>query len=155
MIVLFGAEVAVADENSETYGFHPDFEHLSFATKKLLALKVLHLLVKRFVQGEGPVSVTEISSELEIPVRFVTRFLSELINARLVIETARNGSVALYQPAQPTEKITIQSALEDYERQGHNPACLATAADQKIAFYIKEIADEIAKSSNNILIKEI
>ena len=56
MIVLFGAEVAVAEENSETYGFHPDFVHLSFASRKVLALKVLHLLVKRFVQGERPLS---------------------------------------------------------------------------------------------------
>jgi len=155
MIVLFGAEVAVADENSETYGFHPDFEHLSFASRKILAVKMLHLLVKRFVQGERPLNAGEISTGLEIPARFVIQLLEELINARLVVETARNGNETVYQPGQATERLTIQFALEAYERQGHNPACLATSEDQKIAFYIRAISEEVANSPKNVLLKEI
>jgi membrane protein len=155
MIVLFGAEVAVADENSETYGFHPDFTRLSFAARKILALKVLHLLVKRFVQGDRPLSASEISMTLEIPVRFAGQLLEELINARLVVETARNGNETIYQPGQPIEKMTIRSALEAYELQGHNPARLANPEDERIAFYMKAIAEEMANSPRNLLVKEI
>lgn len=155
MIVLFGAEVAVADENSETYGFHPDFEHLSVASRKVLALKVLHLLVKRFVQGDRPRSTSDISTALEIPVRFVRQLIEELINARLVVETVRNGNETVFQPGQATERLTIQFALEAYERQGHNPARLATSEDEKIAYYVKAIAEEMANSPKNVLLKEI
>jgi membrane protein len=155
MIVLFGAEVAVADEDSETYGFHPELGYLSFASRKILALKVLHLLVKRFIQGDRPLCTSEISGALEIPVRFVRQLLDELINARLVIETARNGNETAFQPGQATEKLTIQSALEAYERQGLNPARLASPEDERIASHVRAIAAEMANSPKNILLKEI
>ena len=155
MIVLFGAEVAVADEDSETYGFHPELGYLSFASRKILALKVLHLLVKRFIQGDRPLCTSEISGALEIPVRFVRQLLDELINARLVIETARNGNETAFQPGQATEKLTIQSALEAYERQGLNPARLTSPEDERIASHVRAIAAEMANSPKNILLKEI
>jgi membrane protein len=155
MIVLFGAEVAVADENSETYGFHPDFDRLSITSKKILALQVLHYLVKRFIRGDTPSNIGEISTVLEIPVRFVRQLLDELTKARLVVETARNGSDAVFQPGQATEKLTIQFALEAYERRGYNPSHLASSEEEKIAFYIKSISQEMISSPNNLLLKEI
>ena len=85
----------------------------------------------------------------------MSQLLEELINARLVVETARNGNETVYQPGQATEKLTIQFALEAYERQGHNPTRLATSEDEKIAFYIKAIAEELANSPKNVLLKEI
>lgn len=155
MIVLFGAEVAVAEENSETYGYHPDFDRLSIASKKVLALQVLHLLVKRFVKGDIPSNVREISTALEIPMRFVRQLLDDLINARLVVETARNGGDAAFQPGQATDKMTIQFALEAYERRGYSPAHFASSEEEKIAFYIKAVSEEMANSSKNLLLKEI
>ncbi len=155
MIVLFGAEVAVADEDSETYGFHPEFTYMSFASRKILALKVLHLLVRRFVRGDRPPIIREISVTLEIPVRFVRQLLDELVKARLAVETARNGNEAAFQPGQATEKLTIQSALEAYERQGLNPVCLASLESERIASYVKAIAEEMANSPKNVLLKEI
>jgi len=155
MIVLFGAEVAVADENAETYGFYPDLGQLSLASRKALALKVLHCIVRRFVRGERPLNAVELSSELEIPLRFVTQLLVELINARLVIETGRNGNDTVYQPGQPTEAMTIQSALDAYERRGYNPDRATGPEDERIAFYMKAITQEIASSPKNVLIKEI
>jgi membrane protein len=155
MIVLFGAEVAVADEDSETYGFHPDFAYLSLASRKLLALKVLHLLVKRFIKGDRLPSMSEISTALEIPVRFVRHLLDELINARLVVETARNGNDTVFQPGQATEKMTIQFALEAYERQGFNPDVLSSSEDERIASHVRAIVEEMANSPKNVLLKEI
>jgi membrane protein len=52
MIVLFGAEIAVAKENHEIYGFRPDFSKLSMAARKTLAIEVFPLLAKRFADGQ-------------------------------------------------------------------------------------------------------
>lgn len=156
MIVLFGAEIAVADENHETYGFHPDYARLSVASRKVLALKVLHLLVKRFVQGERPLTVVELSSTLEIPVRLMRRLLDELIGARLVSETCREGTRDdAYQPGQATERLTVECVLEAYERQGSNPAFLTSAENEVIAKHVRAISDEITNSPRNVLLKEI
>jgi len=156
MIVLFGAEIAVADENHETYGFYPDYARLSVASRKVLALKVLHLLVKRFVQGERPLTAVEISATLEIPVRLMRRLLDELIGARLVTETCRQGNREdTYQPGQATERLTIEFALEAYERQGSNPAFLTSGENETIASYARAISEEMAKSPKNVLLKEI
>jgi membrane protein len=156
MIVLFGAEIAVADENYETYGFHPDYARLSVASRKVLALKVLHLLVKRFVQGERPLTAVEISATLEIPVRLNRRLLDELIGARLVTETCRQGHREdTYQPGLATERLTIEFALEAYEQQGSNPAFLTSGENETIASYVRAISEEMINSPKNVLLKEI
>jgi DNA-binding IscR family transcriptional regulator len=111
--------------------------------------------VKRFVQGDRPLCTSEISEALEIPARFVRQLLDELINAKLVVETARNGNETAFQPGQATEKVTIQFALEAYERQGLNPTRLASVEDERIAFYVRAIAVEMANSPKNVLLKEI
>ena len=57
MIVLFGAEIAYANEHYETFGFHPDYSRMSVSSKKLLMLRIFHLLTKKFSLGEKPLSV--------------------------------------------------------------------------------------------------
>ncbi len=76
MIVLFGAEIAHASEHYETYGFHPDYSRISVSSKKLLMLRIFHLLTKKFSLGEKPLSVKQVAHALEIPVRLADSHFS-------------------------------------------------------------------------------
>src|SRR4030043_511868 len=89
MIVLFGAEIAYAHEHSETFGFYPDYSRLSVSSRKLLMLRIFHLLTKKFSLGEQPLSAHQIGHTLEIPVRLVGQFLHELADVGLAGEPAK------------------------------------------------------------------
>ena len=109
LIVLFGAETANAVENYETYGFRPDFSRIGAAGRRLLMLRIFHLLVKRFERGETPLTSEQISKELAIPDRFVKHILLDLVDVDLVSEITRGSRrKSTYQPARPIGDITIK-----------------------------------------------
>jgi membrane protein len=157
MIVLFGAEIAYANEHYETFGFQPDYSRLSISSKKLLVLKIFHLLVKKFSQGEKPFSATQIAHALEIPVRLVRQLLDELTNVGLVVEIARGtkGEVA-FQPGKTIENITFKYALDEYEKNGITQIPQNQSDEtEKISMFLKNISDTIEKSPGNVNLKEI
>jgi membrane protein len=157
MIFLFGAEIAFANENYETYGFHPNYSRLSVTSKKTLVLRILHLLVKRFSKGEKPLGADQIAHVLEIPERLVRQLLHELIGVGLVTETTKGeeDDVA-FQPGWSIETITIKYALDMYERQGDNYIPLPSSDEtEKISMYLKNINDLVEKAPGNVPFKEI
>jgi membrane protein len=157
MIVLFGAEIAVAHEHYETYGYHPDYSRVSLSSKKLFALRIFHLLVKKFSHGEKPLTVAQISHTLEIPVRLVRSLLHELMGAGLVTETVtEKGHEVAFQPARTIENITVKHALDAYEQHG-TPSLPLTASEEedRIQTHLRRISDLIEKAPDNVALKEI
>jgi membrane protein len=157
MIVLFGTEIAHANENYETFGFHPDYPRISVSTKKLLMLRIFHLLTKKFSLGEKPLSASQIAHTLEIPVRLVRQLLHELIEVGLVVETSRGiKSEVAFQPGRTIENITVKFALDEYEKYGITkiPDYQSDEAE-KISKYLKDISETIDKSPANVRLKEI
>ena len=157
LIVLFGAEIAYAHEHLETYGFHPDHSRISLSSRKLLILRVFHLLVKNFHQGGHPLSAHQISRALEIPLRFTRQFLFELSSAGLVVETAKNKmNEVTFQPGRDIEQMTVQHALEAYEQHGSAPVPSPSSQDaEKISLCLKEISEAAEKTRGNTPLKEI
>jgi membrane protein len=157
MILLFGAEIANANEHYETFGFHPDYSRMSVSSKKILMLRIFHLLTKKFSLAEKPLSVHQIAYALEIPVRLVRQFLFELSDVGLVVETTKGikGEVA-FQPGRTIENITVKFALDEYEKYGTTkiPDYQSDEAE-KISRYFKDISETIEKSPSNLRVKEI
>jgi membrane protein len=157
IIVLFGAEIANANEHYETFGFHPDYSRLSVSSKKILILRIFHLLTKKFSLGEKPLSAYEIAHALEIPVRLVRQLLHELSDVGLVVETAKGvKSEVAFQPGRTIENITVKFALDEYEKYGMTkiPDYQSDEAE-KISKYLKDISETIEKAPANVRLKEI
>ncbi len=156
MILLFGSEIAYANEHYETYGFRPDYSVIGDAKKKLLMLRIFHLLVKRFAAGARPLNAVRIAHELEIPIGFVKKILSELIKVGLVIEATEEGSHDIaFQPARSIEGITIKTVYDMYEQYGDAiPACESEDA-KKIELYLEDITESMETSPGNAKLKDI
>jgi membrane protein len=158
MIMLLGLEVAHANEHYETFGFHPDYTRIGSATKKLLALRIYHLLVRKFAAGEKPLTLPEIARSLKIPVSFVREILSELNMKGLVVEIAKGiRKEASFQPGRSVEEITVKAVLDACER-GEDSGMISTYSDEgaeKLSFYIKTLDDAMEKSSGNAKLKDI
>ncbi len=157
MIVLFGAEISHANEHYETFGFHPDYSRANFSSKKLLTLRVFHLMTRRFSQGEKALSAQEISANLKIPVRLVRQLLDELMEVGLVVETTGGAKhQAAYQPSRTIEHLTVKEVLDAYERRGISyDAVSQTDQEGNLSNYLKNLSEVLEKAPGNVILKEI
>jgi membrane protein len=158
MIMLVGLEIAHANEHYETFGFHPDYARVGSASKKLLVLRIYHLLVKRFAAGEKPLTLPEIAHSLKIPVSFVREMLSDLSAKGLVVEIAKGTrKEASFQPGRSIEEITVKEVLDAYDK-GEDAGFTSVQSDEsaeKLSLYIKTLYEAMDRSPGNVKLKDV
>jgi membrane protein len=157
LIVLFGAEVSFATQNVNTFEFEQDCLTASYAFKRQLALRIVHLMVKRFSNGEEPLDADQIAQCLDTPVRLVHELLYKLGECGLISETVRlEGGTLAYQPAHDPDILTIQSVIDTMEQWGSDKIPIqASESLGKIAESLAAFDDLIKTSPKNLRLKEI
>jgi membrane protein len=156
-IVLFGAELSFANQNVHTYEYEPDSLKVSPGFKKLLTLQIAHLLVKRFENGDTPPSDSQISTQLQMPVRLVHNILFDLVQAGLISEIKTKVDKKLaYQPARDINKLTLQYVLSALEQSGTDTIPVVRTDDyQALSDALKNFSEAMEKSPANKLLKNI
>ena len=109
LILLFGAQVAYAFQNRKAYLQDKLAENVNQRGREFVALRLMTCIGQRFQQGRPPVTIQEISAELDIPTKLAQQVLQTLLAARLVTEIA--GPEAAYAPARPLEAINAHHIL--------------------------------------------
>ena len=157
LIVLFGAEISFAHQNVHTYEFEPDCLRVSHSFKRLLSLRVVHLLVKDFSKGRRWCEEVEISQKLEIPIRLVRQILYELVEAGIISPVKNDDEkTSAYQPALNPEKITIKVVIDALDRHGSDNVPVAQSDElEKISESLKTFDEEIKKSPANLRLLDI
>jgi membrane protein len=157
LIVLFGAEISFAHQNVDTYEFEPDCLHVSHSFKRLLSLRVVHLLVKDFSIGRRWCEEAEISQKLEIPIRLVRQILYELVEAGIISPVKTDDErTSAYQPALNPEKTTIKVVIDALEQHGTDSLPVAQTEDlEKISESLKTFDEMIDKSLANLRLVDI
>jgi membrane protein len=107
-ILLFGGQVAYAFQNRTSYIEEKQVESINQRGREFIALRLVTCVGQRFVRGEPPPGVAEISKALCVPSRLIQQIMETLAEARVVIETAGE---AAYVPARPLESITCHDIL--------------------------------------------
>jgi membrane protein len=156
-VVLFGAELSFANQNVDTYYYEPDSLKVSPAFKKLLTLHVAHLLIRNFSNGEPPLTDSQISKRLEIPIRLMHQILYDLVKSGLFIETRTIEDQKFgYQPARDIKGITIQSLLETIENNGIDTIPVAETEGLKVlSDVLKQFNRAMENSPVNRLLKDV
>jgi membrane protein len=156
-IVLFGAEVSFAHQNVETYEFEPDCLSVSHTFKTLLSLLVAHRLIHRFCDGEKPCDDSQLSHELEIPVRLVRQILFELSESGVLSEVRKGEDRELaYQPAIDVDKITVKFVIDRLQQRGTSsiPVICSRELD-KLSDCLRQFGENLEKSPANLLLKNL
>jgi membrane protein len=109
LILLFGAQVAYAFQNRKVYLQDKLAENVNQRGREFIALRLMTCIGQRFQHGLPPVTVQEISTELDIPTKLAQQVLHTLLASRLVTEIA--GSEAAYAPARPLDAINAHHIL--------------------------------------------
>jgi membrane protein len=109
LILLFGAQVAYAYQNRASYLEERLAEAINQRGREFVALRIMTLVGQRYLHGELPPSVVEMSRSLCVPTRLIQQLMQTLVAARLVVETS--GAEGAYLPARPMEAITCHDIL--------------------------------------------
>lgn len=157
LIVLFGAEVSFAHQNVETYEFEPDCLKVSNSFKKLLALRITQLLVNNFSKGDRPLTDTQISEVLDIPIRLVRQVIFELVESGVISEA--NGHLykqLAYQPARDPGFLTIKYVIDALERRGSDAIPIAESEEmEKLSKSLDSFNQTLEKLPANKTLKDI
>lgn len=156
-IVLFGAELSFASQNVNTYEYEPDSLKISPAFKKLLSLQVSHALIHNFKDGKAPLTDSQISERLVIPIRLMHRILYELVATGLFVETRTNADKQFgYQPARDINRLSIRSILEALEHNGVDNIPVANTEELEVlSDSLKQFSEAMESSPANRLLKDI
>lgn len=156
-IVLFGAEISFAHQNVDTYEFEQESMSASYSFRKLLSLRIVHLLIKNFKQGNNPITAAKISHALEIPIRLVHQITYDLTEAGIITATREEGTIGgSFLPARDTDALTIKYVIDALEHIGTEDIPVSETEDlKKIKKSLAEFNNAIEKSQANVRLKDL
>ncbi len=156
-IMLFGAEISFAYQNADTFEFEMDCLHASHRVKRLLALRIVQFISKRFSNGEPPRTAFEISQVIETPVRLVREILFDLVAAGILVEVKNEQDRdAAYQPARPVELFTPAYVIKSLDMLGSNDVPVAETDDMRaISESLATFDSLISQSPANRPLKDV
>ncbi|MFO7569115.1 MAG: YihY/virulence factor BrkB family protein [Smithellaceae bacterium] len=157
LIVLYGAEVSFAHQNVDTYEFEPDALQASHHIRTLLSLQICHHLIQNFAAGGKPLTAPQISTQLEIPIRFVNDLLYELVKSDIVSVAALAGNGEKgYQPAVDINRLTIQYVIDTMDKRGINTMPFAhTPTFEPLSASLASFSQAIGAMPENKLLKDL
>ena len=157
MVVLLGAEISFAHQNVHVYEYEQEVECVSRWFRRLLALRVMHALVRAFEEGRPPASVSDITRELEAPVRLVREVLHELHAAGLASEVNdERVSEPAYQPGRDPAVITVKYVLDALDQCGCDDIPIADSpALRRLRGCLAAFSEAIERSPANVRLKDL
>ena len=156
-IVLFGTEVSFAHQNVDTYEFEHDCLNVSHTFKRLLSLQIAAILVKRFADGSPPLTASQISDKIDVPIRLVQSILFELTEAGIMSEIKDvTYKQSFYQPARDINHLTIFFVNDALDKKGASDIPVVRTTElMKIQEFLKDFEDQINRSPANCLLKDV
>jgi len=157
LIILFGAEIAFAYQNEETYEFESDCDRVSRSFKEILSLRAAQLCFENFDQGKAPLSAAEIAGIMDAPIRLIRQVLHDLTQADVLTEIrGGNDKVRRYHPTHSIEHTTVEDIISALNREGLNELPHVESEElDKIRKCIVDFNNTVSKSPSNVTLKSL
>ena len=157
LIVLFGAEISFAIQNVHLYEFENEAVNINPRARRALSLLVMHRIVTQFKNGEKPMTATELSLELGMPIRLVRQLLQWLTSSKMLIETYTDDpKTRAYVPAIWIEKISVEYVTSALDRLGVDTKLEVTNPTLERILKIQENFEKMEiEHPDNVLLKDI
>jgi membrane protein len=157
LIVLLGAELSFAYQNIEKYEFELGALHIPLDKKRLVTYLILHQIIKGFTLGNQPLSASQISHKLGIPIRLVRDILFDLNESGLIAETNTDSPrERAFLPAIDINQMTLTYVQKKLDMHGQDMSLAGENEDLKNLMVVRsELFKTMEKSSANKLLKDI
>jgi membrane protein len=156
LVVLAGTELSYAHQGLDKNTFEPDAGEINLTLKRLLALQIVHLIVKNFAMCKEPLAEAQLSESLGAPEKIVSSLLGELMDCKIVsCVCSDNGEIAAYQPAVDIRKLSIYYILNAMDKQGIDDIPLKKSYGfDVLSQSLKTMKEALEQSGANILLMD-
>jgi membrane protein len=153
VILLFGAQVAYAFQNRESYVEGKQIEGVHQRGREYVAWRIMAHLAQSFHQGDPAPGVNRIAAAIGVPTRLVAQVLRSLLQAHLVVEVIdpENG----YAPGRALEQITAHDVLMAMRvGQGYELAIPGHAEGTRVRTEFERVSQAEKKAAASVTMKD-
>lgn len=156
-IVLFGAEVAYANQFVDHYELEDDIKNLSVRYKKVISLMIANLVARRFYNNEPALDIVGISEKLDLPTRLTKNLVNEFVSTGIFVEVRTDkDKEVVYQPGVTESKFTVQHVIDTLDRKGVNSLPINDTTELlHINTMMQEMDNLMDNKTGHLLVKDL
>lgn len=158
LIFLFGVLLSFSMQTAD-YGNEDNVKSISSQYYKFILLIISCVIVQRFEKGLSPLTLQNISSTYNIPIRIAKTVINKLINSGIIIETLSDDErVPSYQPAFDISNMSVGMLLIRVDADGTGEKNFRINRDEKYKLQWETITkayNTMYNAMDNILIKDV
>lgn len=119
-IVLIGAALSYSAQNLNKFLFEKETKNISRRYRDFFIITVMSTIVKQFVNGDRPLTASQISYRCRIPLKLTNDIIDELQEIKLVLPTPIDNDVRnmAYQPALDVHLISVNTLISKIDKKG-------------------------------------
>ncbi|MBR9987172.1 MAG: YihY/virulence factor BrkB family protein [Desulfosarcina sp.] len=156
-IVLIGAEISHAYQNSDHVDETAGGLEISVSRARLLALTICRHVVRLFQQGRPAQTTAQIADHLALPPALVDNLSDLLVKGNILvrIDSHSDDGHAL-QPARDIGSLTVGSVVTALEDVGNNDGLQPQLPDaERLSETLMALRSELDRSASNRLLKDV
>lgn len=156
-VMLFGSELAFANQNVDHYELENDITNISDRYKRVISLLIANNVVKNFNEGRPALTAIQIAKKLDLPVRLARAIINEFTEVGIFNEV-RTGTEKEtgYQPGISDSKLTVKFIIDRLDEKGVNQLPIENSKELAIINgLMKELDDVLNTTKGNMLVKDL
>ena len=156
-IMLFGSELAFANQNVDHYELENDITNISDRYKRVIALMIANYVVKNFDEGKPALTAMQIAKKLDLPVRLARSIINEFTEVGIFSEV-RTGTEKEtgYQPGISDSKLTVKFIIDKLDEKGVNQLPIDDSKElETVNRLMKEMDQVLNTTKGNMLVKDL
>ncbi|MBL7930357.1 MAG: YihY/virulence factor BrkB family protein [Bacteroidia bacterium] len=142
-VILFGAQLAYANEYVEHYELEDDIKNISTRYRKVIGLMIANLVAKGFYDGQKSLTIKEITDKLDIPPRLARLILYDFVTTGVFVEVLSDNDEIVYQPGITESKFTVKYLIDTMEKKGVNDLAISNTNELT---HIHRLMEELDKT---------
>ncbi|MBI3518757.1 MAG: YihY/virulence factor BrkB family protein [Bacteroidetes bacterium] len=156
-IMLFGSELAFANQNVDHYELENDITNISDRYKRVIALMIANHVVKNFNDGKPALTSIEIATKLDLPVRLARVIINEFTETGVFNEVKMMEDKEIgYQPGISDSKLTVKYIIDKLDEKGVNHLPIEDSKElATVNRLMKDMDDVLNTSKGNMLVKDL
>jgi len=156
-VMLFGSELAFANQNVDHYELENDIINISDRYKRVIALLIANYVVKNFNEGKKPLTAIQIARKLDLPVRLARSIIFEFTETGIFNEIKLDSDKEVgYQPGITDTKLTVKYIIDKLDQKGVNQLPIENSDELEIVnSLMKDMDDVLNTTKGNVLVKDL
>ncbi len=143
LICISGVLLTYASQNIFRFSYIEQIRGISRRYSLELSIYVVLIVVRRFEQGETPMSKFEISRQYNIPIQLLNRIVDKFVDAGIFSQVQRDDEVHAYQPALNLANMSVYDFLRKYNNIGTSNFIPELRGDATISEIVRIIDSDI------------